>query len=603
MSRPAAARLRAVGHPRRRSRSILLVFAIILSLFAWQLVKIQAVQSDELTKQALTNRLTRVIVPAARGDIVDSSGTVLARSVERRDIVGDPVAAKAFRKNDKSGAPKGIDGVAKELGRILGGDPSQIRATLESADARDSRFVYIAKDISPAQWGQIRSLALPGISSEQRQRREYPLGTSMAPLLGWVNNAGVPGGGVEQMLDTDLKGTSGVHQVERARNGSEIATGDNLDKRPVAGRAVKLTVAKDLQWYAQNQLAEQVRSTKAKSGEIVVADKRGNILAAASYPSFDNNDMSTAKGDDLQNRAFTDTFEPGSTQKMVTVGALLEEKLATPTTHVEVPPVLKRAGRPFHDSHPHGTEYLTLAGVIAQSSNIGTILAGEKLPKEKLYGYMQKFGLGQPTGIGFPGESTGIVPKVTAWKGDTWYTIMFGQGLASSAVQQVGLFQTIANGGVREPLKLVSQVAGGDGAMQSYPDDRTATRVFSAETSKQLVGMMQGVVSKEGSAPKAAVPGYDVAGKTSTAERYDSAKGGYDGVTAGFIGMAPASDPQLIVSVTLQRPQSGTFGGDLAAPVFSKVMAEALRQRNIPPSKSDKLPYPIEYRSKESTSK
>lgn len=582
---------------------MLLVFAIILSLFTWQLVKIQGIQSNELTKQALANRLTKVEVPAARGDIVDSSGTVLARSVERRDITGDPVAAKSFNADDKSGQPKGIDGVSKEIASILGGDPSEIRATLERADARKSRFVYIAKDVTPAQWSQIKALGLPGIFSEQRQKREYPQGTEMAPLLGWVNNAGVPGGGVEQMLNSDLKGTDGVHQVERARNGSEIATGDNLDRQPVAGRSVKLTIDNDLQWYAQNELAAQVKSTKAKSGEIVVADKHGNILVAASYPSFDNNDMSTAKGDDLQNRAFTDTFEPGSTQKMVTAGALLEEKIMTPTSHVEVPPVLKRAGRPFHDSHPHGTEYLTLAGVIAQSSNIGTILAGEKLPKEKLYGYMQKFGLGQPTGIGFPGESTGIVPKVSTWKGDTWYTIMFGQGLASSAVQQVGLFQTIANGGVREPLKLVSQVQSGDGTMQANTDDRTSTRVFSAETSKALVGMMQGVVTKEGSAPKAAVPGYDVAGKTSTAERYDSAKGGYDGVTAGFIGMAPVKDPQLIVSVTLQRPQSGTFGGDLAAPVFSKIMAKALEQRKIPPSKSDKLPYPIKYRSEESTSK
>ncbi|QEH92991.1 penicillin-binding protein 2 [Dermacoccus abyssi] len=603
MSRPAEARLRAVGHPRRRTRTMLAVFAIILSLFTWQLVKVQWIQADEISQKAVNNRLTTSKVPAARGEITDSAGTVLARSVERRDVAGDPVAAKTFRERSKNGKPKGLDGVSQELARILGGDAAEIRATFERADARESRFVYLAKDISPAQWSQIQALDLPGITSEQVQKREYPQGTALAPLLGSVNAQDVPGGGIEQMLNTTLQGKAGLHQVERARNGSEIATGDNLDRKPVAGRGAKLTIDSDLQWYAQNELAAQVKSSKAVSGEIVVADKSGNILVAASYPSFDNNDMSTAKSENLQNRAFTDTFEPGSTQKMVTVGGVLEEGIMTPTSHVEVPPNLKRAGRPFHDSHPHPTEYLTLAGVIAQSSNIGTILAGEKLPKEKLYSYMQKFGLGQPTGIGFPGESTGIVPKVSTWKGDTWYTIMFGQGLASSAVQQVGLFQAIANGGVREPLKLVSEVQGGDGSMQPYADDRKSTRVFSAETSKQLVGMMQGVVTKDGSAPKAAVPGYDVAGKTSTAERYDSAKGGYDGVTAGFIGMAPAKDPQLIVSVTLQRPQAGTFGGDLAAPVFSKVMGEALRQRKIPPSKSDKLPFPIKYRSEESTSK
>lgn len=582
---------------------MLAVFAIILSLFTWQLVKVQWIQADEIAQKATNNRLTTSKVPAARGEITDSAGTVLARSVERRDVAGDPVAAKSFRERSTNGKPKGIDGVSQELARILGGDAAEIRATFERADARDSRFVYLAKDISPAQWSQIRALDLPGITSEQVQKREYPQGTALAPLLGSVNAQDVPGGGIEQMLNTTLQGKAGLHQVERARNGSEIATGENLDRKPVAGRGAKLTIDSDLQWFAQNELAAQVKSSKAVSGEIVVADKAGNILVAASYPSFDNNDMSTAKSENLQNRAFTDTFEPGSTQKMVTAGAVLEEGIMTPKSHVEVPPSLKRAGRPFHDSHPHPTEYLTLAGVIAQSSNIGTILAGEKLPKEKLYTYMKKFGLGEATGIGFPGESTGIVPKVSTWKGDTWYTIMFGQGLASSAVQQVGLFQAIANGGVREPLKLVSEVQGGDGAMQPYTDERKSTRVFSAKTSKELVGMMQGVVTKDGSAPKAAVPGYDVAGKTSTAERYDSVKGGYDGVTAGFIGMAPAKDPQLIVSVTLQRPQAGTFGGDLAAPVFSKVMAEALRQRKIPPNKSDKLPFPIKYRSEESTSK
>lgn len=582
---------------------MLAVFAIILSLFTWQLVKVQWIQADEIAQKATNNRLTTSKVPAARGEITDSAGTVLARSVERRDVAGDPVAAKSFRERSTNGKPKGIDGVSQELARILGGDAAEIRATFERADARDSRFVYLAKDISPAQWSQIRALDLPGITSEQVQKREYPQGTALAPLLGSVNAQDVPSGGIEQMLNTTLQGKAGLHQVERARNGSEIATGENLDRKPVAGRGAKLTIDSDLQWFAQNELAAQVKSSKAVSGEIVVADKAGNILVAASYPSFDNNDMSTAKSENLQNRAFTDTFEPGSTQKMVTAGAVLEEGIMTPKSHVEVPPSLKRAGRPFHDSHPHPTEYLTLAGVIAQSSNIGTILAGEKLPKEKLYTYMKKFGLGEATGIGFPGESTGIVPKVSTWKGDTWYTIMFGQGLASSAVQQVGLFQAIANGGVREPLKLVSEVQGGDGAMQPYTDERKSTRVFSAKTSKELVGMMQGVVTKDGSAPKAAVPGYDVAGKTSTAERYDSVKGGYDGVTAGFIGMAPAKDPQLIVSVTLQRPQAGTFGGDLAAPVFSKVMAEALRQRKIPPNKSDKLPFPIKYRSEESTSK
>jgi len=580
---------------------MLMAFTLVFAIFAYELFSVQWWNADELSQQALTQRLTRTNVPAARGTITDENGAVLARSVERRDIAGDPVAASQYRKNSKK-SPKGIDGVSAQLAQVLGGDASEYASKLDEASKRKSRFVYLAKDITPAQWSQLKALELPGISSELRQKREYPQHTYVAPLVGWVNSAGVPGGGVEQMLDAQLRGKDGIHQIERARNGEPIATGDNLDQQPISGRAVQLTVDNDIQWYAQNELVAAVKKTKSQSGEIVVADKAGHLLATASYPSFDNNDMSSAASDALQNRAFTDTFEPGSTQKMVTAGALLEEGLATPTTHVEVPAKLERAGRPFQDSHPHGVEYLTLAGVIAQSSNMGTILAGEKMPKETLYSYMMKFGLGKTTGIGFPGESAGIVPPVKNWVGDTWYTVMFGQGLASSAVQQTALFQTIANGGVRSPLSLVSKVQDADGTMKAPQDDRTPTRVFSEKTSRELIGMMQGVVSKEGSAPLAAVDGYDVAGKTSTAQRYDAQKKTYDGVTAGFIGMAPAKDPQLIVSVTLQKPQAGTFGGDLAAPVFSKVMGYALHNRKIPPNKSDKLPYPIEYRSKESSS-
>lgn len=603
MSGAARARLAAVGHPRRRSRSLLIAFALVLSLFTWQLVRIQGIDASSLTAQADADRVMRTAVPAARGEILDSTGTVLARSVERLDIAGDPEAASEFRKYDDSGKTKGIAGASQEIAKVLGGDPSDIEAAYQKAASRKRRFVYLAKDVTPAQWSQIRVLGIPGMTVERRQKREYPQGTAVAPLLGWVNQAGVPGGGIEQMLDPQLKGTDGIHQIERARDGSEVATGNNLDQQPVDGRSVRLTLDNDLQWYAMNELAAQVKSAKAESGQIVISDRAGNLLAVAGYPSFDNNDMATAQASTLQSRAFTSAFEPGSTQKMVTVGAALQEKLVTPTDHFEVPSVLKRAGRDFHDSHPHGTEYLTLAGVIGQSSNMGTIMAGEKLPKEKLYGYMQKLGLGAPTGVGYPGESGGLVPKPANWKGDSWYTIMFGQGLASTPVQQVSEFQTIANGGVRSPLKLIHQTEGSDGVMRSPEDKRTDTRVFDAGVAKQLIGMMQGVVTKEGSAPKAAVDGYPVAGKTSTAQIYDPKLKRYDGVSAGFIGMAPANDPQLIISVNIQKPKSGTFGGDVAAPVFSKVMGFALQHRKIPPSKSEKLPYPMEYRPEESSSK
>lgn len=601
---PARNKLAVVGHPRRRARYFFLALLAIMSIFVGQLFRVQWFDAAKVQREALNSRLATTDLPAPRGDIVDSNGTVVARSIERMNVTGDPVAASAYLGSTKPNFPQGIPGVAAALTSVLGGDADEITKAFATASKRHSRFVYLAKDISPSQWGQIRALGLPGIGSEEYQRREYPQGTAMAPLIGWVNAAGVPGGGLEQMLNKDLKGTDGLHRRELAQNGSEIATGDNLDQEPVAGRDVQLTINNDLQWYAQNQLAQRVTEAKGKSGSIVISDRSGHILAAASYPSFDNNDLSTATATSLQDHAFTDTFEPGSTQKALTIGAVVDQGLMKPTDHVEVPSTLQRAGRPFKDAETHGTEFLTLAGVIARSSNMGTILAGERLPKQTLYDYMMKFGLGQPTGIGFPGESVGIVPKVDTWTGDRWYTLMFGQGLATTPMQQIGIFQTIANGGMRTPLTLVKGVQNADGTMVAASDTRASQRVFKETTAKQLIGMMEGVVSKDGSAPKAAVPGYDVAGKTATAQYYDSAHHRYDGVTAGFIGMAPAADPQIIVSVSIQQPSQGTFGGDVAAPAFAKVMSYALEQQKIPPNKAGKLPFPITYtNNKESSTK
>lgn len=611
MTPPARSRMALVGHPRRRARTGLLIFTLILALFAWQLVRLQWIDAGDVAAKALRTRMTTTVVPAPRGTITSQDGQVLARSVQRIDITGDPEAASSYEiKNPKAGKPGqprrlkvGIPGVSKAVADVLGGDAQEIEKKFNAAAKKKSRFLYVAKDVSPAQWSQIRALGLPGIYSNEYQKREYPQGTDFSPLIGWINQAGQAGGGIEQMLDTDLAGKNGVHQIERARDGQVIATGDNLDVKPISGRNVQLTIDSDLQWFATNELAAQVKATKALSGEVVIANTSGDILAATSYPSFDNNNMATAKSSDLQSRAFNDTWEPGSTQKILTIGGLLEKGIVTPETHVEVPPTLKRAGRTFHDAEVHGTEYLTVAGVVAQSSNIGTVLVGEKMAKQDLHGFMMKAGLGQKTGIGFPGESAGYVPKVSQWNGDTWYTVMFGQGLSSSPMQQIGLFQAVANGGMRSPLKLIKAVQDVDGAMKKPNDTRTSTRLFSQKTSQELIEMMKGVVSKEGSAEKAAVPGYDVAGKTSTAERYDVTKGRYDGVTAGFIGMAPANNPKLIVLVSLQKPKTGTFGGQIAAPTFSKIMGYALQHEKIPPSKSEKLTYPLKYRHEESTGK
>ncbi|AKU19044.1 penicillin-binding protein [Luteipulveratus mongoliensis] len=584
-----------MGHPRRRARLLVVAMLFVFSLFAVQLVRIQGLDAASVSQEAFGKRLKRLTIPAQRGTITDTNGVVLADSVDRRHVVGDSTAMATY--SERVGGKKvelGLEGAAARLAPLLGLKESDIRATLEKAYAKKSRFVYLAKDVSPTQWRAVQELSIPGISSERTVRREYPQGTSVAPLVGWVGSNGQPGGGVEKMQEKSLVGAPGQHIYERAPDGQIIATGDNSDKPAVAGKNVQLTINNDLQWFAQNALIQRVKETKGLSGDVVVTEvKTGRVLAAASYPSFDPNDMGSAPGY-LQLRPFDEVYEPGSTSKVITMAGLIDKGYATPTTPVTVPPTLRRAGRPFHDSESHGTLNMTLAGVLAHSSNMGTILAGEKMPAATLHDYMTRFGLGQRTGAGLPGESPGILAKSGAdWKGDQRYTVMFGQGLASTAAQQAAVFQTIANGGVRMPMSVVKGVGDGKGGFTAPEDDRKPIQVIKPTTAAQLTRMMQSVVSEEGTADQAQVPGYTVAGKTSTAERYDSKLKRYSGTTASFIGFAPAEKPEIVVAVTIQRPAGNGHGGPVAGPVFSKIMSFALQQRKVPPSGNAPKPYPL----------
>jgi cell division protein FtsI (penicillin-binding protein 3) len=308
----------------------------------------------------------------------------------------------------------------------------------------------------------------------------------------------------------------------------------------------------------------------------------GDLLAVASYPTFDPNDIAHAKGN-LDNRAFDEVYEPGSTGKVMTFSAVLQEGVANPATPVTVPNTLPRAGTTFHDAENHGIEHLTAAGVLAQSSNIGTIELGEKVPASTLHDYFTKFGMGQGTGIHFPGESPGLLTPVQDWSGSQRYTVMFGQGLSVNAIQAAGVFQTIANNGLRMPPSLIKGIRNPDGSLSAITRP-TPVQVVSPAVAAQVRTMLEGVVSSEGTAPEARVEGYRVAGKTGTADRYDPALGRYNGKTASFIGFAPADKPELVVAVTVQRPTTSYFGGVVAAPVFSQVMTYALQAYKIAPT-------------------
>nr|WP_279671998.1 penicillin-binding protein 2 [Flexivirga meconopsidis] len=580
---------------------LLVATLFIFSLFAAQLLRIQGFDAQSVSAQALKSRLHTSSVPAQRGSIVDANGTVLAASLDRVNIVGDATATVVYKKRvDGQVRTVGLAGAATDIANAVGVQPQPILTALQQAEKKGSQFTYLAKNVTPAQWKAVQDLQIPGISSEASSERDYPQGTSLAPLLGWIDASGQPGGGVEQLEQKALNGKPGKHVYEQAPDGTTIASGDNKDTPAVDGKNVQLTIDNDLQWYSQNALAEAVKKAGALSGEIVVMDPKQNLKAVASYPSFDNNNIASAGSSDLQSRPFTDAYEPGSTGKIITMSALLQEGKATPASPVVVPPTLTRAGTTFHDAEVHGTENLTLAGVLAQSSNIGTMLAGSKLPSSTIYEYMQKFGLGQTSGIGFPGESDGVLTPFQKWSDTQKYTVLFGQGVAATGIQEASIFATIANGGVKEPTKLVSGIGTGNDFTKPA-DDRSSQRVVSSSVATQITKMMEGVVSGDGTAKAALVPGYSIAGKTGTANRYDPKLGRYDGYTASFIGFAPASNPRYIVAVTLQRPTKGSiYGGDVAAPVFSQVMSYALKNGGVPPSGKQATPYPLTFQPEKS---
>jgi cell division protein FtsI (penicillin-binding protein 3) len=570
-----------MANPDRRLRFALVAALTVFTVFGGRLVQLQGLDASALAAAALKSRSETSVLPSHRGDILDASGAVLATTYERRNITVDQMLVPEY--NDKKeklpNSQKGVIGAARALSPVLGLSVPELVKKLTGI----RRFSYVAKDVEPNVWRDANELAIPGLFAEQASRRTYPNGQVAASVLGFLGSDGQPLSGIERTNNALLRGTDGELAYEKGANGQQIGTAMSTQTEPVPGRSIQLTIDRDLQWNTQQALAAQVKATGAKSGQAVIIDPRTfEVLALADVPTFNANAPGDAPAGDRENRALTDVFEPGSTSKVITAAAALEEGKAKPTTRLTVPGTLQRGGKTFHDAEGHGTEKLTLAGVLAKSSNLGTIKIGERMSKATMYGYLTKFGLGSQTGVGLP-ESRGILAPADQWSNSQRYTVLFGQGLSVTALQSAAVFATIANNGVRLTPRLVKAVADANGQLQPQPEGQR-TRVVSARTAKQLRLMLESVVSENGTAVRASIPGYRVAGKTGTAQAYNDKCACYRGYTASFVGMAPADKPRLVVAVFLQQPVHGYFGGTVAAPVFQQVMTYALARQGVPPS-------------------
>ncbi|MEU5333883.1 penicillin-binding protein 2 [Streptomyces asoensis] len=610
--RPAPRVLR-LGSPRPRLRMVGLALALVLIAFVVRLLQVQAVDASTYAAKAEQNRYVGQVLTAERGEITDRTGVAFASSVDAYDITADPTMFT--REQLKVG--DGPEQAAALLAPILGQDQAALVRNLRPADA-SLRYVRLAGRQTPQVWKQIKDLraalsaksetdkstvnVLAGVFSVPSSKRVYPNGNLAAGILGWVNADGKGGGGIEQQLNATLSGKDGKIRYAQS-GGRQVPTVGSTETPAVAGSDVELTIDRDIQWAAQNAITDQVKESRADRGYVIVQDNRtGEILAMANSPGFDPNDLTRADSAAMGNASVQDAYEPGSTAKVMSMAAVLEENAATPLTHVTVPNRLHRGDRLFQDDIDHATWYLTLNGVLAKSSNIGTILATGQLGKTQtaanrvLYSYLRKFGIGSQTGLGFPGETSGILAPPGKWSTSQQYTIPFGQGMSLNALQAASVYSTIANGGVRVAPTLVRGTKGPDGRFT--PAEAPArTRVVSQKTAKTLAQMLESVVDdQEGTGAKARIPGYRVAGKTGTANRVDPATGTYKGYTSSFAGFAPADNPRVTVYCAIQNATQGSyFGGQICGPVFKQVMEFALKTLQVPPTGAKPASLPVSF--------
>ncbi|MEV6111868.1 penicillin-binding protein 2 [Streptomyces sp. NPDC052109] len=613
-ARPPVQRPLRLGSPRPRLRMVSLTLTLVLLAFVVRLLQVQAVDASAYAARAEQNRYVVHTLTAERGGITDRNGVALAISEDAYDITADPTmfSRKQLKIDD------GPEQAAALLAPILGQNQAAIVQKLRPRN-KNSRYARLATRQTPQVWKQIKDLkaalakkaetddntvnVLAGVFADPSSQRVYPNGALAAGILGWVNADGQGAGGVEQELNKQLTGKDGKIRYAQS-GGREVPTAGSTETPAVAGSDVELTIDRDIQWAAQNAITEQVKKSKADRGYVIVQDTRtGQILAMANSPGFDPNDLSKADSEALGNAALQDAYEPGSTAKVMSMAAVLEQNAATPLTHVVVPNRLHRGDRLFSDDVDHATWYLTLNGVLAKSSNIGTILATGQLGRTQpeankvLYSYLRRFGIGSYTGLGFPGETPGILAPYQKWSTSQQYTIPFGQGFSLNAMQAASVYSTIANGGVRVEPTLVRGTKGADGRFTPAPKPKQ-TRVVSEKTAKTLAQMLESVVDDEqGTGIKARIPGYNVAGKTGTANRVDPATGRYRGYTSSFAGFAPADNPRITVYCAIQNATAGSyFGGQICGPIYKQVMEFALKTLQVPPTGAPAANLPVDYK-------
>jgi cell division protein FtsI (penicillin-binding protein 3) len=576
-----------VPNATKRLRLGLGIMLTLLLVVGGKLFLVQGLDVGGMAEAALNSRMKQTVLPAERGSILDSTGTVLANSVIRYNVVVDQrvnTKTETFKRLETVDGKEKLVDVSRdqglrELGAVLGMEKDAIR----DAVTGQQPYYIVAKDVKPDVEDRISKLQIPGIVTEGVSKRVYPNGSVAGGIIGFLQDGTTGLAGIEQTQDGLLKGTDGKRLFEIGADGLRIPVGMDELTPPQDGKDVKLTINSDLQYFAQQAIQSQADKLSAEWGVIIVMDvKTGNLVAMADTNAPDPNDPGRVAAKDRGVRAVTAAYEPGSVEKMLTAAALIEEGKATPLSEYTLPPTYTVNGQTFSDSFSHGTEKRTLAGILGYSMNTGTVMAGQELSKEQRHDWLKKFGIGEAPDIGLPAMASGILTPWQQWDGRQEYTVLFGQGVSQSTLQTVRAFQSIANNGAMLQPRLIDSYISADGTEEKVPA-APSTQVVSENTAQQVQDILESAVT-EGQIKDAGIDGYRVGAKTGTSESpCDDGKSGFCGYTASMVGMAPMDDPRFIVEVVLQRPK-GSIYGITNGPVFRSVMSQALRTYNVQPS-------------------
>jgi cell division protein FtsI/penicillin-binding protein 2 len=545
-------------------RRIGLLFATFLVLLALGVTKaawLGVVKAGTLKRAAVTQQEADIQVPARRGSITDAHGIELAVSEPAVDIAATPYLIEDATK------------AAAKLAPIIDVPEDEI---LRKLARRDTGFVYLGRRIPAAKADKAEKLKLPGLEFIPEYRRTYPRDWMASQLLGDVGTDGNGLGGLEYRFDKQLGGADGERRLVKDALGNPIEMRDT--RRVRSGENVKLTLDANLQDQAEQVLAQVGQTWQPHGATAIVMDPNsGDILALANWPRVNANALDDSPDYARQDRAVGVTYEPGSTFKAFTVAAALEDGKVTPHTQFNLPPVLQFSDRQIHDAEEHGYESATVSDILKFSSNIGAVLIGQRVGAKSFDSWIHKFGFGKPTGVDLPGEEGGIVLPLSRYSGSTMGNLPMGQGIAVTPMQMAAAYSAIANGGVLRPPHIVASVGGR--TVRHQP----GKRVISAATAASIRSMLEGVLGPGGTATGAAIPGYDLAGKTGTAQK--AIPGGYskDKYVASFVGFAPAAHPKLLVAVVVDEPKGEIYGGQVAAPAWRQIVNFALGYLKIGP--------------------